>query len=129
MNRVDRQHERDLENIKAASSLGSDALKGLLLVNGGAAAGVLTFFGNVLTKTSPPPPIQVDLIRTGLLWFAAGVVLALVASGLGWLGQYFMLQRLGRRVEAATLGSSGVVGLSSAACFVIGVLSCGNSLQ
>ena len=72
---------------KETVSASNLTLRTLVLINGGAAIGVLTFLGGVASKTS------VDLARVGdvastIKWFAFGVALAVAGMALAYLTHY-----------------------------------------
>ncbi|SFJ72486.1 hypothetical protein [Bradyrhizobium sp. cf659] len=72
---------------KETVSASNLTLRTLVLINGGAAIGVLTFLGGVASKTS------VDFARVGdvastIKWFAFGVALAVAGMALAYLTHY-----------------------------------------
>lgn len=69
-----------LERRKIAVGLATQTLKSLLVINGGAAIGILTFYGNVLTKMGVTT-INKWWITGALFCFAFGVFVAVLANG------------------------------------------------
>lgn len=85
-----------------AITLGLQSLKSLILINGTAAAGLLTFYGNFLTKNSDPARfdsegyligkavqanIEAGTLKWAIIFFATGVVCAAVANAIAFIGQ------------------------------------------
>ena len=64
--------------------LGQNALKSVILINGGAAVALLAFIGHIWPKEQPS-----QLIHLGgsLQWFVYGVFFAAVASGITYVTQ------------------------------------------
>lgn len=83
----DANQEFRTEINKETVSASNLTLRTLVLINGGAAVGVLTFLGGVASKAS------VDFARVGdvastIKWFAFGVALAVAGMALAYLTHY-----------------------------------------
>ena len=79
------QHEREqvLERIRSQVVFAEVAIKGLILVNGGAIVGLFTFAGH---RTAIQPNLATQLLGA-FGFFSVGTVLALLACFFGFLGQ------------------------------------------
>jgi hypothetical protein len=128
--------------INEAAMKGADAaLRAVLLINGGAAVSVLAFIGG-LAAQSRIKLEQLNMVANSLGWFAAGVATAVAGMGLAYLTNYIasMVEkslekswqppyarpgtrtpRL-RRCKVAVHIVTVVIGLTSLALFVYGVL-------
>jgi len=86
---------------KTQLALAQDALKALLLANGGALVALFTFVGNVLSKSGS---VRFDLHHLWLAFvlFVAGFSLALVAHVLGFLSQDRFFQQAGAEIARIT---------------------------
>jgi len=91
----DRHHERHDQLNEAAITAGNNALRSLILINGGAAVSMLAFVGAFagkdkieLSRLSPVAP--------GLIDFAFGVGLAAAALGAGYFVNLLRSQAAGR---------------------------------
>jgi hypothetical protein len=71
------------ETYKALVTLAVEALKMLALVNGGAAVGVLTYLGNLVSRSGAPIP---DL-RPALLWYSGGLLATILAFIVAYVTQ------------------------------------------
>lgn len=92
------EHERNLAHYSAQQALnvemlrsvityGQEALKAAILINGGAAAAVLAFIGNIWTKGIVVT--AVGSITCSLVLFAFGVLAATVGTAGSYFSQYF----------------------------------------
>ena len=70
---------------KAAIDSGTETLKAIVLINGGACVAILTFIGTLATKDKVPIGLA-----TPLTWFAIGLVMAVIASALGYFTNLFI---------------------------------------
>ncbi len=77
------------ETYKSLVTISVEALKTLVLVNGGAAVAVLTYLGNLAAKTNTPSGLP--SVRGALLAYCGGLALALVAFVLSYLTQLRLL--------------------------------------
>jgi hypothetical protein len=73
------------ETYKGLITLCVEALKMLALVNGGAAVAVLTYLGNLASRS--PAPAHVPTIKPALLWYCGGLVATVVAFIVAYLSQ------------------------------------------
>ena len=96
-------HEFDLEMLRATIMTGQSALKGCLLINGGAAIAVLAFLGNAWTKDFPRR-VLLDA-SYGLSLFVWGVLAAATALGATYLSQAGYGNEFGK--HSARVGSYG----------------------
>ncbi len=78
-----------VEMFKAVVEAGQTSLKALMLMNGGAAAALLAFCGNAITKgqSFAGDPLLAS-IGIGLAWFVAGMGAAGLATGFRYFAQY-----------------------------------------
>jgi hypothetical protein len=120
----------------AAIKTSEVALRMSLLINGGAAVALLTFVGSLEAK-------QKVAIANSLVWFAAGVVLAVLAIAAAYFTHFFLAEQVnstirtwthpylqpGQKTQTYANWSlffrivAVVLGLASAAMFVCGVLA------
>ena len=130
------QRQRDDLNLKEAFELARAGLQALILVNGGAAAGLLTFYGNLISHSGGHVKSP-EGFRWALEWFAlggvGGAVLALLLA-------YFTQMRWGIEIDDKTnLWSydvftrtlhtlASLAAITSAASFGIGVVVVGGSI-
>lgn len=91
------EHERNLAHYSAQQessrqmwesvfTYGQAALKSAILVNGGAAAGLLAFIGNIWSKGINP--LAVENLTHAILAFALGVLAAAIGTGTTYVTQY-----------------------------------------
>jgi hypothetical protein len=64
---------------KAAIDSGTETIKAIVLINGGSCVAILTFIGTIATKDKVPIGLA-----TPLIWFALGLVMAVIASAFGY---------------------------------------------
>ena len=116
------QHQTNwnLENLKGAILLGSQAIKSLELVNGAAAVGVLTFYGNYAAKGGTG--IDPRFLKWGLVAFAIGVAFAILTAICGYLSQLIAAVFPPPNAEGHWRVGALVAGVCSAFCFVGGVV-------
>ncbi|EMP5832775.1 MULTISPECIES: hypothetical protein [Klebsiella] len=84
-----------IESFKAAISIGANACRTFLIMNGGAAIALLAFLGNIWNKNSSTE--AASAIATALFLFCGGVVLAGLCSGLSYFSQCFFSSSYGGR--------------------------------
>jgi len=75
-----------LEMLRSVITYGQAALKSALLINGGAAAALLAFIGNIWAKNTPQA--AVDSLTNSIIYFAFGVLSAAFGTGTTYLTQY-----------------------------------------
>lgn len=83
------QSTMSVEMFKSAVEAGQTALKSAILINGGAAATVLAFAGNAVTKGQilPGMPLLTH-VGAALLWFMFGLGGAGIATGFRYVSQF-----------------------------------------
>jgi hypothetical protein len=118
---ANRQTQWNLENLKGAIALGGQAVKSLELVNGGAAIGLLTFYGNAAAK-NPQTSIDVWWLKLALVSFAMGVALAVLTSILAYISQLISATENPSDAEVNWRLGALTAGISSAITFVLGVI-------
>lgn len=84
-----------IESFKAAISIGANACRTFLIMNGGAAIALLAFLGNIWNKNSSTE--AASAIATALFLFCGGVVLAGLCSVLSYFSQCFFSSSYGGR--------------------------------
>ncbi|WP_150697384.1 hypothetical protein [Pandoraea terrae] len=78
-----------IEMFKSVIEAGQTALRSAIVINGGAAAALLAFAGNAITKgQSLSGDPLLSKVGLGLGWFVAGIGFAGFATGLRYLGQF-----------------------------------------
>jgi hypothetical protein len=111
----------NLENLRGAINLGGQAIKSLEIVNGAAAIGVLTFYGNAAEK-AVGRAIDLGWLRAGLIAFAGGVALSIITSICAYISQILAATRQPSLGEIRWRIVALVFGIGSAAMFVSGVV-------
>lgn len=82
------QKDHDIEMFRSVLEAGQTALKSATIINGGAAAALLAFLGNLLTKEAPQgTTFPISSISFAMLIFVIGVGCAGLAAGLRYLSQ------------------------------------------
>lgn len=77
----------EVENLKGAITLAVEGMRSLILVNGGAAIGILTFYGNVLSKNPQAILLNQWALQVSLASFGFGVLAALLCSLCAYIAQ------------------------------------------
>lgn len=114
------------ETYKGLLTISIEALKMLALVNGGAAIAVLTYLGNLVTRSTIPP--HPSAIGPALLWYGGGLMATIVAFVVAYVTQLRLFReeadrRQGlkvRRFHAAGVAFGVVLALTAAAAFGVG---------
>jgi hypothetical protein len=116
------EHATSLEAIRWAIQAGGDALRALVLINGGAAVALLAFLGNVLTKEpTKGTTFSVANMKVAMVTFVFGVGF----GGVSYAGRYLtqFTSSLGRHKLAYVFNSVAIaLGLLSLAAFFRGGL-------
>lgn len=81
------EHQFSLEMLRSVLAYGQTALKSAMLINGGAAAAILAFIGNIWAKGTAQA--SVALLTKSIAFFAFGVLVAAFGTGTSYLTQYF----------------------------------------
>lgn len=108
--------ETRTEHLRGAIVLGAETIKALLLVNGGGAVGLLTFYGNF---DEAGRPIDRSVLVYAISGFVTGLILAVLASGFGYFSQ--LAVAAGRRAEVPLRTVAVAFALGSAVAFATGV--------
>lgn len=112
-------HQTNLENFKAVIVAGQNAIKTMILINGGAAVAMLAFIGNFAGKLQNGP----SFLAPSLLLFAIGSFLGGSVSGLTYLSRWLFANEKtidwGLRLNILCI----VAGAASFGCFLAGVIN------
>lgn len=98
------QQQNSMEMLRSVIAYGQAALKSAILINGGAAAGLLAFIGNIWTKDIAPPAVH--SLTIAVILFSAGVLCAALGTGCTYVTQYFyseMRQRIAKFFHVVTI--------------------------
>lgn len=91
---MQRYHDKMDEAIKfnsdAGIQLGLATLKGVLLINGGAAVAMLGFAAS-LVNVGDKAIVKIDALSDPITWFAYGVAVSVIACALGYLSLHLSL--------------------------------------
>jgi hypothetical protein len=110
-----------LENLKGAIALADGVIKSLILVNGAAAVGLLTFMGNTQVISSG--------LRAAMGMFArGGVFAAIVCTIFAYLAQRTIAIGSGAKIEMALTIPGFLSTIISAALFGFGIHTAGFAL-
>lgn len=74
-----------LENFKAVIAAGQNAIRSIILINGGASVAMLAFLGHLVRIGSP----QVPQFAGSLVAFVTGTLLGTLVAGSTYLAQFF----------------------------------------
>lgn len=93
----------NMEMFKSVLASGQAAIKSVMMINGGAAVAILAFMGHLATNAQSKQ--FVAHFGSALLCFAAGVLLAALATGTTYLAQYTgrRNQRVGTGFNCASI--------------------------
>jgi hypothetical protein len=89
--------QRSLESFKAGNLAGRDALKGITLINGGAAVAMLAFLGHLASIQAGHETIVA--FSKPLSWFVQGVFFGTLATGLIYFSSSCARLHLSRELE------------------------------
>ncbi len=109
-----------LENLKGAIALADGVIKSLILVNGAAAVGLLTFMGNTHVISSG--------LRAAMGMFAWGVFAAILCAIFAYLAQRTVAIGSGAKIEMALKIPGFLSAIISAALFGYGIHTAGVAL-
>lgn len=79
-------HAANLEVFRSVITVGANAAKAFMIINGGAAIALLAFLGNIWNKESTPTAAA--SISDSLLLFCVGVLCSGICSGFTYLAQF-----------------------------------------
>lgn len=88
------RHEADLEMLRAVITAGQSALKGALIINGGAAVALLAFIGKIWGNSDTQPTLAA--LSFALLSYVFGVLSAAMAAGATYFSQAGYASGFGR---------------------------------
>lgn len=111
------QQSHSLEMLRAVITYGQAALKSAILINGGAAAALLAFIGNVWDKGVAQA--AVGSVTSSVILFAYGVLTAAIGTAGSYFAQYYYsegYQRTGVVFHTLTV----VLVVASYICFALG---------
>jgi len=82
-------HTSTVEQIRGAAQVAfaQDALRGIVLLNGGAVVALLAFFGQAWSKNEAQAAAVMSYLRTSLILLVLGALSGIVAQGLAYLAQ------------------------------------------
>jgi hypothetical protein len=109
-----------LENLKGAITLADGAIKSLILVNGGAAAGLLTFMGNTHVISSG--------LHRAMGMFSWGILAAILCALCAYLAQRVVAVGTTPKLEWSFTVPAMVLAVTSAALFGYGIYTAGEAL-
>ena len=72
---------------EAQVAFAQDALRGIVLLNGGSIIALLTFFGQAWSKNEAQAIFVIMSLRPGLVLFVLGVLCGIAAQGLAYMSQ------------------------------------------
>ena len=107
-----------IASLNATIGFATAGLRGLFLLNGGGAIGLLTFVGNVLVKSPQVGPLAAGLSGT-MDWFVYGLAASIVANFFAYLTQ----DRLSNLMASGATESSLAATLFKWATLVAGAIS------
>jgi hypothetical protein len=117
------------EAYRSAVSFLTEALKMLVLINGGAAVAVLTYLGNLATRTAPTP---LPHIRPALICYCAGVAVAAMGFIFAYLTQMRLQQEAGRQAPGGShtgfATTTFMLAMAAVLAFVLGTWFAANAL-
>lgn len=88
--KANREEGRVLQ--RAAADYALLTLRTLILLNGGASIGVLTYLGNVWSKGAPGALVSAHSAAPGLIFFILGLVYGTLSSGLSYVSQILFVE-------------------------------------
>lgn len=98
--------ENPMDQIRgnAQIAFAQDALRGIVLLNGGAVVALLAFFGQVWGKSEIQAILVMSFLRTAIILLVLGALSGIVAQGLAYLSQQAFVE--GNRTMGRTLRHS-----------------------
>lgn len=119
--RAEVENERAMQ--RAAVDFALLTLRTLILLNGGAAIGSMTYLGNIWAKAAPQAAAGAALAAPGMFAFIGGLVAGALAAGAAYIAQILFVEMdhsTGRGSPASTWG-----GLTRWGAVVLAALSVG----
>jgi hypothetical protein len=86
---------------EAQIAFAQEALRGIVLLNGGAIIALLTFFGQAWSKNDVQAKMVMTFLQTSLLLFVFGALCGIAAQGFAYLSQQYFVE--GRRAIGLNL--------------------------
>jgi hypothetical protein len=125
----------EMEVFKAVTEFAGITIRSLILVNGGAIIGILTFLGHLWNRDSPAAKATAQGISPALSWLIAGLTLALLTAGASYISQVLfsewrdannqVIPTPGNVARFVAVGCAAI----SLACFIMGALTCLNAFK
>jgi hypothetical protein len=124
-----REHfEWRLENLKGAIKLAEVSIQALILTNGAAAAGLLTFFGSVVVKPAAFSSAARGELAAALALFGAGVASAIICAIFAYFAQRGRVVIDDPTAARSLTVPAMIFAVLSVACFVFGLYSAATAL-
>jgi membrane protein YqaA with SNARE-associated domain len=105
-----------IETFKGLINLSIEALKALLLINGGAAVAILAYLGNL---ASHPPVAHLPNMKNALLCFAGGVLVTAVTFWIAYFTQLRLYDEERARHEGDLFKTRHTIGIGIAAVLIV----------
>ena len=119
----DQRFQWQLENLRGAIKLAEFTIQSLLLINGGAAIGVLSLVGNVLAGKPSTTSIGVHTLTDTMFNFGLGVACALGAAIFAYIAQRTTAVLHIVWLELIFFGLGLLSAIGSAVFFVAGIMN------
>jgi hypothetical protein len=96
-----RQHQQTVERetqwavaaSRAIVDIALSAIRGIFLVNGGAAVALLAFLGSVWQSRRPSAAAILDAMQPAMADFVSGIAVAVATTGLAYICQHYITLR------------------------------------
>jgi hypothetical protein len=103
-------------------------IRSLILVNGGAIIGIVSFTGNLWGHNGPAAKATAQAITPAVGWFVGGLAAALLTSGLSYIAQVAFVElakpRPAQIVGNACRFAAVAFAIGSFGCFIVGAYRC-----
>ena len=116
--------EAKLDILRSAMESARDTIKSCLLINAGSAAVLIAFLGHLVTRGEYQ---LVEKLAPSTMWFALGVLAAIIAHGFSYCSNLFFVYwpwRWGQNARYAAVAAT----LLSTICFICGAWTASDSL-
>jgi ABC-type antimicrobial peptide transport system permease subunit len=93
----------------AQIAFAQDALRGIVILNGGAVLALLTFVGQIISKNENYGNLVIFSLKKAFIFFIAGVVCGITAQGCAYLSQQAFVeerQNFGRSLRHICIAAS-----------------------